>query len=137
MGFFQRRLLKAVLGVTRHPCWALAIIFIVLAASVGISLWRLNISTDENKLFSAKVPFFHNYLEFIARFPENEAVYLVIEPTDPASQPPVDRWAAIADRITARVNGLTEFVASAQCRIPVDQLGRQGILFEDPRLLPA
>ena len=111
-------------------------VFITVAACVGATLCWLTISTDQNKLFSSKPWFFHDYLEFIHRFPENEAVYIVIEPEHPDDHPPILRWTAAADHITERLRGLKE-VVDAYCRVPLDELGRQAILFEDPKELPA
>jgi predicted RND superfamily exporter protein len=140
MDWLQYRLLRGVLAVATHPRRTLLIVAIVLAAAVGISLQRLTISTNQNKLFSAKVPFFHDYLQFIERFPENEAVYVVIEPKEapniPSENPPVAQWAAVADAVTDRLRNTPQFVANALCKVPLDKLGRQGILFENPAKLP-
>jgi predicted RND superfamily exporter protein len=135
MGFVQRRILTGVLAVVSHPWITLGIVFITVAVCIGATLAWLTISTDQNKLFSSKPWFFHDYLEFIHRFPENEAVYIVIEPKNPVDQPSVLQWAAAADQITNRLRSLPE-VVDAYCRIPLDELGRQAILFEDPKLLP-
>jgi hypothetical protein len=136
MGFVHRRILTGVLAVVRHPWITLGVVFVTVAVCVGATLCWLTISTDQNKLFSSKPWFFHDYLEFIRRFPENEAVYIVIEPKNPADDPPVLRWTAAADHITDRLRGLKE-VVDAYCRVPLDELGRQAILFEDPKELPA
>jgi hypothetical protein len=132
----QYFLLRCVLFVASHPRRTLLVVALVLTAAIGFSLRFLTISTDENKLFSANVPFFHNYLEFIHRFAENEAVYIVIEPRDPAANPPVPQWAAVADAVTDRLRHLPEFVKDAQSKIPLEKLGRQGVLFQDPAKLP-
>jgi uncharacterized protein len=136
MGFFQRRLLTGVLAIASHPIRTLVVVGITLAAC---GLWAgtsLNISTDQNQLFSDKVPFFRNYLDFIARFPENEAIYLILEPRDPTMHPALNRWTAAADAITDRLRQIPQFVDAAECRVPLDQLGRQGILFLDRSKLP-
>ncbi|MGD0463952.1 MAG: MMPL family transporter [Tepidisphaeraceae bacterium] len=135
MGFVHRRILTGVLAVVWHPWITLGVVFITVAACVGAAVAWLTISTDQNKLYSSKPWFFHDYLEFIQRFPENEAVYIVIEPKNPADHPPALRWAAAADQITRRLRGLKQ-VVDAYCRIPLDELGRQAILFEDPKALP-
>jgi uncharacterized protein len=136
MGFVQRRILKSVLTVVHHPRIALVCIFVSVAICSIAALTRLTISTDQNKLFSSKPWFFHDYLEYIKRFRENEAIYIVIEPADSGANPPVARWTATADAVTNRLRSMSEVVA-AYCRVPIDQLGRQAILFDDPRKLPA
>jgi hypothetical protein len=136
MGFFQRRLLNGVLAIASHPIRTLVVVGITLAACGIWAATRLTISTDQNQLFSDKVPFFRNYLDFVARFPENEAIYLVLEPRDPSAHPPLERWTAAADAVTDRLRGIPEFVDAVECRVPLDQLGKQGILFLDHSKLP-
>ncbi len=136
MGFVHRRILTGVLAVVSHPWITLGVVFVTVAICVTATVKRLTISTDQNNLFSSKPWFFHDYLDFIHRFPENEAVYIVIEPKNPADRPPVLRWTGAADHITERLRGLKE-VVDAYCRVPLDELGRQAILFEDPKELPA
>ncbi|MDP9175281.1 MAG: MMPL family transporter [Planctomycetota bacterium] len=135
MDALQYWLLRVVLAVATYPRRTLLIVLGVLLACIGVSAARLTISSDQNKLFSAKVPFFHNYLEFIHRFRENEAVYIVIEPRNPNDKPAVTQWAAVADLVTETLRKLPD-VTGAQCRVPLDQLGRQGVLFENPANLP-
>jgi predicted RND superfamily exporter protein len=135
MGPVHRRILIAVLFVVSHPKVALAIaLSTVVVCAVAAITW-LSISTDQNKLFSSKPWFFHDYLQFIGRFHENEAVYVVLEPSDPKFQPSVAQWAAAADGVTARLRGMKE-VIDAYSRIPLNRLGRQAVLFEDPKKLP-
>jgi predicted RND superfamily exporter protein len=136
MGFIQRRLLKFVLVVATHPFVTLAIVGVILAAAAALAISRLTISTDQNKLFSPKAWFFRDYLQYIHRFPENEAVYVVIEPRDPSAKPALDRWTAAADQITEHLRSLRQYVNAAYCKVPLDQLGRQGALFEDTSKLP-
>jgi hypothetical protein len=136
MGFVQRRILKSVLAVAKHPRLTLGIVSVILVAASALAIDRLTISTDQNKLFSAKVSFFRDYLWYIREFPENEAVYIVIEPRDPAAKPPLARWTAVADHVTERLRRLPQYVADAYCRVPLDELGRQGIFFEDTAKLP-
>ncbi|HEY1921833.1 MAG TPA: MMPL family transporter [Tepidisphaeraceae bacterium] len=136
MGFVHRRILTGVLAVVSHPWITLGCVLISVAACVGATLLWLTISTDQNQLFSSKPWFFHEYLEFIHRFPENEAVYIVIEPKNPGDHPLVSEWTDAADHITNRLRGMNE-VEDAYCRIPIDELGRQGILFEDRNALPS
>ncbi|MBA2707376.1 MAG: MMPL family transporter [Gemmatimonadaceae bacterium] len=135
MGFVQRRLLKFVLWVVRRPRLTLAIAGFALVASVLLAVTRLSISTDTNKLFSSDVPFFRNYLEFIQKFPENEAVYVLVEAKEPDGSPPVRRWTAIADSITQHLQQAPDYVASVDRRVPLDKLGVQGLLFEHQKLL--
>jgi predicted RND superfamily exporter protein len=136
MGFIQRRLLKSVLAVAKHPRLTLGIVLAVVVAASALAITRLTISTDQNKLFSPKVSFFRDYLQYIHRFPENEAVYVVIEPRDPNARPSVQHWMAAADAVTDHLRGLHQFVNDAYCKVPLDQLGRQAALFEDTTKLP-
>src|SRR5262245_46645808 len=95
----HRPLLRAVLAVVSHPWLSLFISAFVLVACVGFAVMKLEISTDQNKLFDPNVPFFRDYLKFNELFPENEAIYVLIEAKDTAGVPPVRRWTAIADAI--------------------------------------
>jgi hypothetical protein len=135
MDFLYRRILIAVLAIVCHPWTTLAVVFLTVAACCWAAIGWLTVSTDQNQLFSSKPWFFHDYLQFISRFRENEAIYVVIEPSDPAANPPIARWTAAADHITERLRA-TPQVIDAYCRIPLEQLGKQAILFEDPRKLP-
>ena len=128
----KRHLLRFVLGVVRRPKLTLLLAGLLLAASVTIAMTRLTISADSNKLFDPSVPFFRDYLKFNENFPENEAVYVVVRPADDAQQPPVPRWTALADAIAAKVGTLTDAVQGVDARIPIDQLGPQGLLFDTP-----
>jgi uncharacterized protein len=132
----QRRLLKGVLFVATHPRLTLGLVIVALVAAVSIALLFLTISTDQNQLFSPKVPFFANYLDFIKKFPESEAVYILVEPRAGFGRPTLSRWTGVADAITRQLNHMPDDVRLAECRVPLDQLGRQGILFEDPAKLP-
>ena len=78
-GFILRAVLHGVLYVVAHPLVTLAVAGAVLAACVAIAWVRLDISTNQNKLFSSKVNFFRNYLSFVEKFPEHEAIYIIIE----------------------------------------------------------
>lgn len=132
MGPISRRLLSAALQCVTYPRRTLLIAGVILAACALVAWARLGISTDQNKLFSPSAPFFRDYLRFVEEFPENEAVYILIEP-DPASPPPpTARWTAVADAITARLGHLTNYIQSVDSRVPLDRLGAQGILFERP-----
>ena len=68
----------------RHlPRWTLALsLRRRLLGCVLYAVLRLNISTDQDKLFSSDVPFFRDYLDFEASSPKSEAMYVVIEPKD-------------------------------------------------------
>src|SRR5215204_402204 len=132
---FHRPLLAFVLRIVSHPRLTLAIAGIVLAACVAIAVARLNISTDQNKLFDPDAPFFRDYLRYIEKFPENEAIYVLIEPKDPSKPPPIKRWTSFADAITQRVRRLDRYVKGVDSRVPVEELGPQGLLFDTPELV--
>ena len=136
MSPIQRSLNKWILRVVSRPRLTLIIAAVVLAASVFYARRNLSVSTDQNNLFSAKVKFFHDYLEFDRKFPENQAIYVVVESADPTATPPTARWALLADRITTRLKGMPQFVKSVQSRVPLDQPGAPGILFDDSRNMP-
>lgn len=132
MGFIQRRLRHAVLHVVAHPKITLLIAGAILAASVGLALARLRISSDENKLFSQKVKFFREFLEFDDKFPENDALYVVIEQGDPSQSIPVSRWTELADAITSRLQAMPQVVEAVDSHIPAEKMGPQGVLFDEP-----
>src|SRR5688500_18808545 len=134
MGRIQRQLVRAILGVIQRPRLTLAIAGVALVACATLAYFRLDISTDQNKLFSPKVKFFADYLEFDKKFPENEAVYVIVEPADPAVAPRAARWTALADAIADRMRGLKD-VRSVDARVPSERLGDQGLLFEEPQRL--
>ena len=136
MGRVQRQLVRAILVVIERPKLTLAVAGAALLACAALAYFRLDISTDQNKLFSPKVRFFADYLEFDRKFPENEAAYVVIERGDHAEMPSIQRWTAAADAIADRVRALgPEHVGSVDHRIPLDRLGDQGLLVEDPPLV--
>src|SRR4051794_37200382 len=114
----QRALLRGVLAVVRRPWTTLIASAVLVALGTGLATSRLTISTDQNKQFSAKVPFFRDYLDFVEKFPENEAAYVVVQSTDPAHPPPVERWTAVADAIAGRVATLTAYVRSVDAKVP-------------------
>jgi hopanoid biosynthesis associated RND transporter like protein HpnN len=132
----HRPILRFVLWVVSHPRATLAITLLIAAASVGLAMARLNISTDQNKLFSAKVPFFHDYLKFDELFPENEAVFVVLQAKGDEHAIPVERWTHAADAIARRLAAMPQHVKSVDARVPLDKLGAQGLLFEDPAQVP-
>jgi hypothetical protein len=128
-----------VLAVVEHPKLTLAIAAALLIASGLTAYFGLNISTDQNKLFSAKAKFFGDYLNYVHKFPETEAIYVLIERRDRGTpMPPVKRWTAAADAVAARVRGLgPEQVRDVESRVPVEKLGEQGLLFDKPERLPS
>src|SRR4051794_11059100 len=133
MRIIHRPLLLAVLNVVSHPWVALFCAAVILNACVLLACLKLNISTDQNKLFDPNVKFFRDYLKFSETFPENEAIYLVVERANPrAPQPPVRRWTDFADALAVRLKSMREYVASVDAKVPTEQLGSQGILFDDP-----
>src|SRR5688572_659692 len=137
MGRIQRRIVRGVLGVVGRPKLTLVVAGAVLLACAAWAYFRLEISTDTNKLFSERVPFFADYLAFDRKFPENEAVYVVVEATAPAHTPPTARWTAAADAIAGRLRAIPQHVRSVHARVPIEKLGDQGLLFEDPARVAA
>src|SRR3954447_9189927 len=111
MGRVQRRIVRGVLAVVEHPRLTLAIAGAVLVACAAWAYFCLNISTDTNKLFSPKVKFFADYLDYHYKFPENEAIYVLIQPRDPGGTPAVEHWTAAADAVVARLKELPQHVA--------------------------
>jgi hopanoid biosynthesis associated RND transporter like protein HpnN len=136
MGRVQRRIVRGVLAVVEHPKATLAIAAALLVACTTWAYFRLDISTDTNKLFSPKVKFFADYLEYHHKFPENEAIYVLIqarEAANPPPPPPLEKWTAAADAVVDRLKRMSEHVASVHARVPIEKLGDQGLLFEDPQ----
>src|SRR4051794_13609779 len=133
MRLFHRPLMVAVLKVVSFPKTTLAIALVLLAASGALAYFRLNISTDQNRLFDPTVPFFRDFIRFGELFPENEAVYIVVERADRATNPPVRRWTQAADELAAAMKRLPDAVGSVDARVPLDQLGEQGLLFDSPQ----
>jgi predicted RND superfamily exporter protein len=119
--------------------WTLAITLGVTAACIGLAVGRLGISTDQNKLFSRDVPFFRDFIEFGRQFPENEAVYVVVEArTREANKwPAVERWAAAAEAIAGRLRELKKHVKGVSWRVPPKEMGGQGLLFDDAAAMRA
>jgi uncharacterized protein len=132
---FHRLLLLGVIHVVQHPKRVLLITGLVVAICVGFASWKLRMSTDQDQLFSANVPFFHNYIEFTQDFPENQASYVIIQAKDPTHPPPVKRWSDVANAITNRLAKETKFVKAVDSHVPIEQLGAQGLLFEDHALV--
>jgi len=135
MGRIQRRLLKSVLLIVAHPRLTLVVCGALLAASVLLALFKLEVNTDQDRLFSPRVGFFQTYLEFEHKFPENEALYVLIEPKDKSKPPAIERWTQLADRLSQRLRGLTQVVERVEDGVPIDQLGNQALLFADQKTL--
>src|SRR5256885_6586913 len=132
MRLIHRPLLIGVLHVVKHPRRVLAIAVLITALCGLLAAWKLNISSDQNKLFDPNVQFFRDFLSFTQRFPENEATYIIIEPVDRSKTPPVPRWTALADAIAARLKTMPQYVKAVDAKVPTEQLGSQGLLFDDP-----
>jgi hopanoid biosynthesis associated RND transporter like protein HpnN len=132
MRLFHRLLLVGVLSVIGRPRLTLIIAGVVLALCAGLAARKLDISTDQNKLFDPNVKFFQDFLRFNQQFPENEAIYVVIEARDPGRQPPVQRWTDFADALTQRLKQMPQYVKSVDAKVPVEELGSQGLLFDSP-----
>jgi hopanoid biosynthesis associated RND transporter like protein HpnN len=122
-----------VLVVVEHPKATLAIAAALLIACGTWAYLRLDISTDTNKLFSPKVKFFADFLDYHNKFPENEAIYVVIQARDPANPPEISKWTSAADAVVDRLKPLTEHVESVHARVPIEKLGDQGLLFDDTK----
>ncbi|HMD54476.1 MAG TPA: hypothetical protein VKJ65_08010, partial [Phycisphaerae bacterium] len=130
MGPVNRQILNIVIRLIRKPRVVLSIALLAAVVSVFCAVKWLTVSTDENKLFSPKVAFFHQYLNFIDEFPENEAAYVILQPRDPSKPPPVQRWIQAADAISTALAALPD-VERVDSHIPVDKLGDQALLFAD------
>src|SRR5437879_5877397 len=118
MVHFQRLLRQGVIRVVAHPKLILAIAGAALGACVLLAVARLRISSDEGKLFPVTDRHIRESYEFNEQFPENDAMYVVIEPVNPKSPPPIARWTALADRITERLRACPNEVAGVECRVP-------------------
>lgn len=129
---FHRQLLIGVLHVVRYPKRILLIAALVLIACAAVASWKLNMSTDQDKLFSSNVPFFRDYIEFTRDFPENQASYVIIQAKDPAHPPPTAQWIKIADAITERLRQEKKYVRAVDSHVPISELGSQGLLFDSP-----
>ncbi|HUO06788.1 MAG TPA: MMPL family transporter [Phycisphaerae bacterium] len=131
MGFLQRRMVKGVMTVVTYPKVTLGICAVLLVASVVYAQLGLSLSTDENALLTQKLQFFKDYLRFDAKFPENEAFVVIVQPRDYAHPPLAKRWIALADEIAGKLRALKEDVDRVDARAPLDQLGSQALLFDD------
>ncbi len=131
----HRGLLQVVLAAVKRPKLALLICGVTLVFCIGLAMVHLPISTDENDLFSSKVKFFSEWLDFDRKFPENQALYLVILPRNPNADIPTLRWTGLADAIGEHLKAIPKFITKYETRIPLDELGNQAILFQDPKEL--
>ena len=129
MGPIHRTILNNTLRLTRYSWIVLAIVLVLAGGSVYLACTRLRISTEQNKLFSPRVPFFHQYLQFIKNFPENEAAYVVIQARHPTHPPPTGQWIKAADAVTAALKKLPRYVQSVDSHVPLPMLGDQSLLF--------
>src|SRR5262245_33063401 len=134
MRLIHRPLLIGVLHVVNHPLRVLTVACVALAACVGMAMWKLDIATDQNRLFDPNVKFFRDYLDFTEKFPENEAIYVIIESanTKPIA---VERWTDIADRLASKLASMPKYVSAVDAKVPTEKLGAQGLLFDDPKLV--
>jgi uncharacterized protein len=132
-GKIHRKVLIAMLWIVAHPRRVLAIALLALVACGMLAFFHLGLSTDQDELFSSKVGFFKNYISFTKDFPENQASYVMIEAADPSHPPPPAEWIAAAEAITDRLKKDTANVKAVDSHIPLEQLGNNGILFEDPK----
>jgi predicted RND superfamily exporter protein len=128
----HRRLLLAVLWVVTHPKTTLAGVLLSLLGCVAYALIFLGISTNQDDLFSSKVGFFSDYIQFTKDFPENQASYVMIEPAQPGDQPPTSDWIRAADAVSDALKNDTADVKLVDSHVPLAELGPQGILFEQP-----
>jgi predicted RND superfamily exporter protein len=135
MGLVQRRILNLVLRVVSYPRTTLVIAGGMLGVCIVLSVLRLGLSTDQNKLFSPKVKFFRDFLEFVEQFPENEAIYIILEAKNARKMPPTQRWIEAAEHIGEKLRGQSEHVRSVETKISLEELGAQGILYEEPKSL--
>ena len=137
MGVVQRRLVKGVLWIVARPKLTLAVAAVVLATASIYARQRLSVSTDQNDLFSPKVKFFADYLHFDRLFPENQATYVVVEPSDVKHPPPVGQWVDLADRIAAKLRSMPKYIdlGKVEEKVPLLTPQAPGILFEDSQKL--
>jgi uncharacterized protein len=133
--WLRRTLLHGIIASVAVPKISLACAAVAVAACSILALAKLHVSSESNELFSHKVTFFRNWLDFNKEFPENEASYVVIELKDGAPTPSTARWTGVADAIAAKLRSMPQTVRAVDERVPLDQLGSQGILFEDPAAL--
>src|SRR5437868_2536984 len=132
MRLIHRPLLVGVLHVVKYPRRVLLVAGLALAACIGLAMWKLNIATDQNRLFDPKVQFFRDFLSFSEKFPENEAIYIIIEPAD-SQHVSISRWTDIADKLAVNLWAMPDYVKSVDAKVPMRRLGAQGLLFDEPQ----
>ncbi len=128
-GGLRRVLLRAVLWVVANPGVTLLASVAVLAGCIVAARLGLEVSTDQNKQFSDRNPVFRQYLEFIDKFPENEAAYVLVEARG-QEKPPVRRWVQAAEAIATRLRGLDKHVRLMEHRVSPREMGVQGLAFD-------
>jgi predicted RND superfamily exporter protein len=122
--------------VVRWPRVTLAVALALVLACAFLAYFRLGMSSDQNKLFSPRAKFFADYLEFNRKFPENEAVYIVIQPRQ--SGLPATRWIEAAETVSRVVRELGPgVVKSVDARVPAEALGEWGLAFDSPEAVRA
>jgi len=137
MHLIQRKMLTFVLLVIRHPRWVISLGLSMTVIGALLAIFFLPISTDQNKLFSSRVPFFHRYLQYIHNFPENEAAYVVMTARDDKAPPPAAQWIAAANAVTERLRQLRTNVRAVDSHVPMKRLGAQAICFASARQIRA
>lgn len=130
MGPIQRGIVKASLRSVRHPLTTLLLALFVLALCLYLAFTRLGISSDQNQLFSESKVYFRDYVRFGEKFPENEAIYVVVQKRGGA-EPALERWIGIAEALAAKLTPLKQHVQSVEYRVPAEKLGAWGLLFAD------
>src|SRR5689334_25114211 len=125
MGPIQRQLVRGVISVVTFPRTTLAICAVLLVASVCYAWFGLSLSTDQNALLTPDLPFFKDYLEYDARFPENEAFVVLVEPISYEHLPVAKRWMGLADDIQSRLMELKGVVKRVDTHVPIEELGDQ------------
>src|SRR5689334_12333578 len=111
---------RFVVLIVSRPRATLVVTLLLAALSIVLAVKRLTVSTDQNKLFSADVPFFRDFLEFDRKFPENEAIYVVVQAKGDERGIALTRWTAAADAIAERVGRLTDDVKAVHAKVPVE-----------------
>jgi len=122
--------LKLVVWVVSHPRLTLVGAGAAMAICAALAATSLRLSSNQNDLFSPDAPYFRDYLRFIELFPENEAIYVVLQARGDA-EVPTERWAEAADRIAERLDDGVEGVRSVDHRVPIERVAGQALLLAD------
>ena len=122
-----------VLHVVKHPRRVLTIAILIVALCALLAAWKLNISSDQNKLFDPNVKFFRDYLE-IHRAVSGERSDLRADRADRSGAFAAGRAMDGNCRCHRRrgCRTMPQYVKSVDAQVPLDQLGPQGLLFDDP-----